>query len=68
MATKHTHQVVFGNRVAGCPRCTELTNGAPAIQWRGSLARQREAQRMHEIRTHDCRRSRCGPVCTAFDH
>jgi hypothetical protein len=28
--TSHTHAVVFGRRVADCPRCQELASGAPA--------------------------------------
>jgi hypothetical protein len=36
--TPHTHQVVFGRTVPGCPRCTELKLGMPARQWRGYRA------------------------------
>lgn len=71
--TPHTHQVVFGRREAGCPRCTELSLGMPARQWRGyraaavaaSLA---DARRIDAIRSHDCRASRCGSVCTYGDY
>jgi hypothetical protein len=69
--TQHTHQVVFGRREAGCPRCTELTLGMPARRWAGYSSRERAAQaaaRTAEIRSHDCARSRCGPVCTAKDY
>ena len=69
--TQHTHQVVFGRKVEGCPRCTELRLGMPARQWAGYSSRDRAAQaaaRTREIRAHDCTRSRCGPVCTAFDY
>lgn len=64
--TKHNHQVVFGRKEDGCPRCTELRLGMPARQWSNYRA-DSEAQRIREIRSHDCKRSGCGPVCTAFD-
>lgn len=69
MNTQHTHQVIFGRKVAGCPRCTELTAGAPVRQqaWR-QTGRLMQAQRIAAIRAHDCRASKCGPVCTAFDY
>ena len=67
MTTKHTHPVVFGRRVADCPRCTELTLGAPAVQWRGYSERKHQADTLAAIRAHNCAVSRCGPVCTAFD-
>lgn len=64
MATKHTHQVVFGRRVAGCPRCAELDAGAPAIQWapRQDLARRLEIA--EHFASHKHRSGGCGPVCT----
>jgi len=31
--TRHTHAVVFGRREAGCPRCAELSAGAPVRRW-----------------------------------
>ena len=67
MATKHTHQVVFGNKVDGCPRCAELLNGAAPIQWASTINKQRQQQRIADIRAHNCRTAGCGPVCTAFD-
>jgi len=67
MATKHTHQVVFGRRVEDCPRCIELAAGAAPIQWRGSQRKAQDAAHIAAIRAHDCKRSGCGPVCTAFD-
>lgn len=68
MTTQHSHGPNFGRRVATCPRCIELTAGAPAIQWRESRAAQEDAQRVREIRAHDCARSRCGVVCTFGDY
>ena len=67
MTTKHNHGPNFGRREAGCPRCDELTNGAPAVMWRGSRRLIDEARTIAEIRAHDCTQSNCGPVCTAFD-
>lgn len=62
--SKHTHQVVFGRRVDGCPRCAQLNNGAPPVKWSGTLRREEEARRIAEIRAHRCSVSGCGPVCT----
>lgn len=64
---------VFGRLTAGCPRCEELKGGAAPVSWAGmdKASRQHrarlDAQRSEEIRRHDCTRSRCGSVCTAFD-
>lgn len=67
MTTKHTHQVVFGRKVAGCPRCDELVNGAKPVKWKLS----NDQQRLLDIRAHfnsDYHRSgKCGPVCTYGD-
>jgi len=65
--TKHTHQPVFGRKVEGCPRCTELACGMPARRWSTGRATF-DAQRLADIRRHDCRASRCGPVCTFGDY
>jgi hypothetical protein len=63
--TKHTGTLVFGRckGVTDCPRCAELNAGAAPVQWRPSR-RQQDAQRVAEIRAHDCRVSRCASVCT----
>lgn len=72
--TKHDPAVCrmsFGRYpVTGCPRCAELANGAEARRGYGRSAKQRrqdDADRSRQIREHDCRKSHCGPVCTAFD-
>lgn len=65
MTTAHSHPMVFGRRVAGCPRCAELDAGAPPVRW--SSQRSSDARRVAEIRAHDCRRSNCGVVCTFGD-
>ena len=68
MTTKHTHQLVFGRKVSGCPRCDELLAGARPIEWSSTRRAREDAQRRAEIRAHDCKKSGCGPVCTAFDY
>lgn len=66
MNTKHNHQVIFGRREPGCPRCAELAAGAaPRQGW--SVRRTYEAQQIAAIRAHDCQKSGCGPVCTFGD-
>ena len=60
--TKHTHPVVFGRKVDGCPRCMELLSGAAPVIWNRRAAI--EAEQLRVIRTHDCKASHCGPVCT----
>lgn len=65
--TQHTHPVVFGRKVDGCPRCAELKNGAPPRRWSIQDRRARDAQHIAEIKAHDCKASRCGPVCTFGD-
>lgn len=66
MTTKHTHPMVFGRREAGCPRCEEMNAGSPAVRWSMKGYNPREDV-MAQIRAHDCKKSKCGPVCTAFD-
>lgn len=60
--TKHTHTVVFGRKVDGCPRCEELKAGAAPVVWN----RSNDYARKIEIRRHVCT-PRCGPVCTHGD-
>ncbi len=74
MATKHTcndgHGPVFGRKApygSGCARCDELTLGAKPVVWSSSTRKAQEAATIRAIRAHDCKASRCGPVCTAFD-
>lgn len=65
---KHTHQVVFGRRVVGCPRCAQLVNGAAPVQGWGSRRREAEAQAVRDVHAHFAsdrhRNGGCGPVCT----
>jgi hypothetical protein len=65
--TQHTHPVVFGRKVDGCPRCTELRLGMPPRTWRNQRSSS-DAQRLADIRSHDCKKSHCGPVCTFGDY
>ena len=74
MATKHTcnngNGPVFGKRQpygSGCARCDELTLGAAPVVWSSTRRREIEAKQIRAIRAHDCKTSKCGPVCTAFE-
>ena len=69
MATKHsdTCKRVFGRYDATCSRCQELATGATPRKGWGDHKRAMDAQRVREIAAHDCAKSHCGPVCTAFD-
>lgn len=66
--TAHTHQVIFGRKVEGCPRCEELKAGAPARAWGNQVKFQKDAQASHAIAdhfaSHKHRSGGCGPVCT----
>jgi hypothetical protein len=63
--TQHTHQVVFGRKVDGCPRCTELRLGMPARRW-GNYSTQAKSTVARMDRGHVCT-SRCGAICTYGD-
>jgi hypothetical protein len=67
MTTKHTHTVVFGRKVDGCPRCEELKNGAAPVVWASTVRKQNERLFIEAVRNHNCIASRCGPVCTFGD-
>lgn len=70
MTTRHSHRPNFGRHVNGCPRCDELAAGAEPVRWAPSRREQDrldDEQRAAEIRAHDCKASRCGPVCTFGD-
>jgi hypothetical protein len=61
----------FGRLDATCARCIELASGAPRrdagwsnYKWR----KQQDAQRLRDIREHNCKTAGCGPVCTAFEY
>jgi hypothetical protein len=65
--TPHNHQLVFGRREAGCPRCAELAGGAATVKGWGQERKDQERNLAQAIRFHNCISSKCGPVCTAFD-
>jgi hypothetical protein len=67
MTTAHNHQVIFGRKVAGCPRCAELLAGAKPVRGWGYQRKQEDLRRIAEIRSHNCRTAGCGPVCTFGD-
>jgi hypothetical protein len=69
--TKHTHLVVFGRKVADCPRCAELLAGAEPVRWAGTSGRQEAIRRSADIAGHFASAKHtsggCGLVCTYGD-
>ena len=67
--TKHNDEctMAFGrkSKEGVCPRCDELRNGAEPRKGWGRREPVRDWR--EEIRNHDCEKSGCGPVCTAFE-
>lgn len=68
----HTHGPNFGRKVEDCERCDELAEGAAPKAAPGWVSRSRqrradEAALSRAIERHDCVKSNCGSVCTAFD-
>jgi len=64
---RHTHQVIFGRRVDGCPRCAELDAGAPPIVWASTRRAEEEERFRRALKDHDCKARGCGPICTFGD-
>lgn len=68
MTTKHTHPVVFGRKVTGCPRCIELANGAAPLQWKRATQGNALGPTRDEIRDHFTSHKHlfggCGVQCT----
>ena len=66
MTTKHTHQMVYGLREPGCPRCAELAAGALPVRW--NIRRNDDERRAVDVRAHFQSERHmsggCGPVCT----
>ncbi len=59
---------VFARYDPDCPRCEELTNGAPPRKGWGDLKKRNEAARTKAIANHDF--TACANknfVCTCFD-
>ncbi len=66
--TKHTcGGPKWGKLTAGCRRCDELRFGASPRRGWGWRKREDLRCTLAAIKAHDCRKSNCGPVCTAFD-
>lgn len=67
--TKHKEECkrVFKRYDSDCPRCKELMSGAEPRKGWGWRKKQYEANRLVEIENHDCKKSNCGVVCTAFE-
>lgn len=59
--------MAFGRKDPECPRCRELLSGAPAIKW-ANTRRNSDAQRLAEVRAHDCQTTGCGSFCTFGDN
>ena len=61
----------FGRKDANCPRCKEMMDGAkPRDGWQKSYysaKKMNDSNRSKWVAEHDCKKSGCGPVCTAFD-
>ena len=68
-STKHKVDCkrAFKNYDKSCARCMELLAGAASRPSWSSNRQQNDAQRIREIREHDCKTSNCGPVCTFGD-
>lgn len=63
---------VFKKYDAKCPRCQQLEEGAPPREgWQTRYfanKKHEEDQQSRAIKNHNCERSNCGPICTAFDY
>ena len=70
--TRHNHELIFGRRVADCPRCAELTAGAaPRAGWSDNKRRCERVQ-LASIAAHFApggphSLGACGPICTFGD-
>ena len=57
----------WGRLTKGCPSCDELLTGKrEPIKWHNN--NQTERERIRAIQSHNCLKSGCGPICTAFDY
>lgn len=70
---KHSYkcQMAFGRKDKNCHRCVEMMNGAPSRSgWQKRYYSDKKIEEesiLSAIRSHDCVKSHCGPVCTAFE-
>ena len=67
MKHKSACKMSFGRKDPSCPRCQELLKGAPVRHGWGHAKKVQEQRLIAAIRNHDCKKSNCGIVCTAFD-
>jgi len=71
--TKHKPdcKMTFGRKDPSCPRCQELLNGAPPRDgWQKAYFHKKQTdyeQFRRALAAHNCQKSKCGPICTAFD-
>jgi hypothetical protein len=74
--TKHKTDCtrVFKRYDATCERCKELSQGAKPRQWNMSVNYQMRVGKgpayeafVRALKAHNCKDSKCGSVCTAFD-
>lgn len=68
MKTKHNVDCsrVFKNYDLKCPRCLELSTGAPARAGWSDAKRAQEARDLRWIKEHDCVKANCSTVCCTF--
>jgi hypothetical protein len=72
MTTPHTcndgRPPVFGRlKPKECPRCFELSVGAPRVEWAGTRKAQADARFLSALKAHSCSASGCLPICTFGD-
>jgi hypothetical protein len=69
--TKHATEckMSFGRKDTQCHRCVELLNGdAPrADHANRAFKAEQENNHIQNIKNHNCEKSNCGAVCTAFE-
>lgn len=69
--TKHNHGPNFGKKVAGCPRCEELKNGAEPVRWYVKHESDFDRAQRLGIRWTACDKggahNHAGGVCTCHD-
>ena len=67
---KQDCKMSFGRKDPSCPRCQALLNGAKPVQGWGKTRKEKQQEYsrwLSALKAHDCTKSKCGPVCTAFD-
>lgn len=67
--TKHSPSCrrVFSRYDLTCPRCIELSTGSAPRQGWNSPRKAADLALSQAIANHDCKKSGCLPICTAFD-